>query len=100
MMDDFFGSPWLWGIIGLVAGIGIDAKFLSDHEPVNPIVALNEMRSDWTSKCIRDATPQNYPSPPEAINNCTDKGLKIIPIDQKIPSADYIPGDPVTGQKS
>ncbi|WP_410951121.1 hypothetical protein [Pseudomonas sp. S1(2024)] len=93
MGDSFWGSPWLWGLIGVGAGLAIGAKFMGPDVPVNPVVEINELRSDWTIECIKRATPQNYPTPPEAINNCTEQSLKVIPLNQAIPSVAGTPPD-------
>ena len=83
-MDDFFGSPWVWGIIGLAAGVGIGMKVLGHPAPQNPVYQLNELRSDWTNQCIKSSTAQGYPAPTASIDNCTEKGLKLIPVGQRL----------------
>lgn len=54
MGDSFWGSPWLWGLIGVGAGLAIGAKFMGPELPVNPVVEINELRSDWTIECIKE----------------------------------------------
>jgi hypothetical protein len=72
MRDSFLGSPWLWGAVCLAAGMYI------------PVLELEGLRSNWTTSCISDAAPSDYPPPLEAVNNCADKGLKLIPIGQEL----------------
>lgn len=97
MSNSILNSPWLWGPACLAVGIGVGAFFFGTARVPNPVLELNELRSEWILSCIRNATPQNYPAPPEAINNCTEKGLKVIPVDQKLLQEPPVP--PVVDEK-